>query len=315
MLSRNTTTTTAKQNPTTNNDATNTTLPLFDVDINLTHPSLSIQIPTLLQHAYEKSNIVAGFIPGSNLSDSKMAIEICKQYSRTSTSTSSKNKIQLFSSIGIHPYYAQQEPKSSLTELETLLLLSLKNNIGRKEIVVAIGECGLDTSPSFPRLEDQIFWMEEQVQLAVKLQLPLFLHERNAHEPFIRILRRFGTSLPKCLVHCFTGSEYELKTYLDAGFYISISGMICKQSSLGANLRNVLIKCNPPPHRLLIETDSPYMGFPGCRHGLEIDSNKEFPNVPSSLPMIVDVLSKILNRSVDDVMRDTFKASCEFFGV
>ena len=65
---------------------------------------------------------------------------------------------------------------------------------------------------------------ERQVELAVELQKPLFLHERDAHDQFLEILQRHQDKLPAVIVHCFTGSKQQLLKYLDMGFYIGLTG-------------------------------------------------------------------------------------------
>ena len=184
------------------------------------------------------------------------------------------------------------------------------------EGVVAVGECGLDTTAGFPPLDMQIPWFEAQLDLAFEMEMPLYLHERGAHETFTRLLRSRrpapGRSRPKLLVHCFTGNENELRSYLGMDAYVSISGMVCRPGPQGEALRAALRACPPPPHRLLVETDAPYMGFPGCRPA---PSKREFPNVPSALPHVVAALAVALGRDPAHVARDSFHAACEFFGV
>mmetsp|Transcript_17516 Transcript_17516/g.21570 ORF Transcript_17516/g.21570 Transcript_17516/m.21570 type:complete len:94 (-) Transcript_17516:1152-1433(-) len=72
---------------------------------------------------------------------------------------------------------------------------------------------------------------EPQVQLACELNLPLFLHERDAHDDFVRILEKYKEQLPPLLVHCFTGSDDELTKYVEMGCYLSLSGSIFKSNT------------------------------------------------------------------------------------
>lgn len=99
---------------------------------------------------------------------------------------------------------------------------------------VAIGECGLDYFRNFsePDVQREVF--EKQVQLAIELKKPLFVHERDAKEDLIEILTKYKRDIPEVLIHCFTGDSETLKAYLELGFYIGVSGefklIICSLS-------------------------------------------------------------------------------------
>ena len=90
---------------------------------------------------------------------------------------------------------------------------------------VAVGECGLDYNRNFSSKADQIRAFREQVKLACELQLPLFVHEREAHDDLLRVLDQVQKDasclpLPPVVIHCFTGTRDEAMTYIQRGFYI-----------------------------------------------------------------------------------------------
>ncbi|KAL8878330.1 MAG: hypothetical protein Q9192_008474 [Flavoplaca navasiana] len=120
--------------------------------------------------------------------------------------------------------------------------------------VVAFGEIGVD----FDRLglckrEVQERWFERQVEVAVKLQLPLFLHSRAAHTTFLRILRPHLPSLPnRGLVHSFTGSLPEMQELVNLGFHIGINGCSLKTEE------NLEVVREVPLGKLQLETDGPW---------------------------------------------------------
>jgi TatD DNase family protein len=133
------------------------------------------------------------------------------------TGTSLRNSIEashyagrvpgkLYSTAGIHPHDAKNCDRETLTKLKELAALPQ---------VVAIGECGLDYNRDFSSRDVQRKWFAEQVRLAVELDMPLFLHERDAFPDFASILKEFD--IKKAVVHCFTGSENELRSYLEMG--------------------------------------------------------------------------------------------------
>jgi TatD DNase family protein len=201
---------------------------------------------------------------------------------------------QLFPTAGVHPYNAHANPTAEELEL-------LREMLAREDVRAA-GECGLDYSPGFPDAETQREWFKAQLALACVLRKPLFLHERLAFDDFSALLEDARAAadgyLPPAVVHCFTGTERELDEYVRQGFYIGVTGFLCKRMH-GAALREMVKRV--PLDRLVVETDAPYMGFPGCRALEPGDARKnkkqQYPNVPSALPRVVAVVAEALGVS------------------
>ncbi len=101
----------------------------------------------------------------------------------------------------------------------------------------AIGETGLDFNRNYSPQAAQEFAFEQQMTLAVDLQLPLFCHQRDAHDRFVSQLRGFRQRLSRVVVHCFTDTREALLDYLDLDCYIGITGWICDERR-GLDLRN-----------------------------------------------------------------------------
>ncbi|POM69302.1 RNA 3'-phosphate cyclase [Phytophthora palmivora] len=176
-------------------------LQLFDFDCNLTHQDLCDHVAVLMQQA-EAVGVKEMLVPGATIEESQRAIELCRQH-----------PTKLFPTAGVHPYNARAMPtEQELTTLRGLMEL---------EEVRAVGECGLDYSPSFPEPEFQKKWFAKQLQMACALKKPLFLHERLAHEDFIQLIdeakKNANGYFPPAVVHCFTGNEDELKAYIARG--------------------------------------------------------------------------------------------------
>ncbi|OWZ07801.1 TatD related DNase, partial [Phytophthora megakarya] len=234
-------------------------LELFDFDCNLTHEDLRDHVTALMQQA-QAVGVKEMLVPGATIEESQRAIELCRQH-----------PTQLFPTAGVHPYNAKATPsEQELTKLRGLMEL---------EEVRAVGECGLDYSPSFPEPEFQKTWFAEQLTIACALKKPLFLHERLAHKDFIQLIdeatQKSDGYFPPAVVHCFTGTEEELKAYIARGddWYIGVTGFICKKQ--GSALKE-MVK-HVPLDRLVLETDAPYMGFLKCRRAEAIDSKKQYP--------------------------------------
>lgn len=152
-----------------------------------------------------------------------------------------------YATAGIHPHDAKTFDDQSLTALRVLA--------ARPE-VVAIGECGLDYNRDFSPRPQQDAVFEAQLELAAELQLPVFMHCRDAHDRFLEILAPWRSRLPAAVLHCFTGSEAELRDCLALDLHIGITGWICDERR-GRDLQQLVSLI--PANRLMIETDSPYL--------------------------------------------------------
>lgn len=229
---------------------------LIDMDCNLTHPDLYPHAREFITRSSAEYAIDHLFVPGSTLVDSQQAIQMSREYPN-----------QILASAGIHPYHAAQIPCTCAN------LVALKRLLSEPE-VKALGEFGLDFSSGFPDAEEHQFpWFEQQLEMAKQFtHLPLFLHEREAHVPFVAFLTRFCRDvretqglLPRMLVHCFNGSCAELQTYLNMGCYIGLTGFFCREltssSSSSVNQEVLEVVQNIPLNRLVVETDAPVRLF------------------------------------------------------
>ena len=152
-----------------------------------------------------------------------------------------------FISAGIHPHHATE-----ILEINHDALLNKLKSISPN----AIGETGLDyfRNISPPNIQKKSFGMH--IEIAKELSLPLYLHQRDAHGDFIRIIKENISNFPKFVVHCFTGTQVELDEYLELGAYIGLTGWICdakRNIDLRKSIKNI------PIEKMMIETDSPYL--------------------------------------------------------
>ena len=229
-------------------------------------------------------------ITGSDVEESKQAAELATQYAG------------MVSTAGVHPHLAKTWQQDSYNKLKKLT---------QYEHVVAIGEAGLDYNRNFSTPEQQRSVFETQLELATELNMPIFLHERDAHEDFTKILAAHRKQLSRVVVHCFTGSNEELDTYIDLDCHIGITGWICDERR-GHHLHDSIK--NIPANRLMIETDAPYL--------LPRDLPKElYPkpdgrrNEPAYLPHILSTVAKCRNVSVEQTALETTQTAKEFFSI
>ena len=178
---------------------------LFDIGANLTHESFEKDLKEVLERAI-KNDINNICITGCNLLDSKKALEIAQLFPDN-----------LITTCGIHPHYADSFNKNSMLEIF---------DICQNNIVKAIGETGLDFNRNYSDKNKQIESFLNHIKIANKLNLPMFLHQRDAHKDFMDCI---NTEKPevKCVVHCFTGQKNELEDYLVKDFFIGLTGWIC----------------------------------------------------------------------------------------
>ena len=152
----------------------------------------------------------------------------------------------LYAAVGMHPHEANQFSKQVL---EDIALLS------ENKKVVAWGEIGLDFFKYYAPRDAQVRAFEAQLRQAVDLGLPVIIHDRDAHQDMIRILRKFGKRDRFGVVHCFSGDMALADELFALGFFVSIPGTVTyKKASL---VREVASKA--PLEKILIETDAPFL--------------------------------------------------------
>jgi len=172
--------------------------------------------------------------------------------------------------------------------------------------VCSAGECGLDYFRNYSPHEDQRRVFRLQLELAVELSKPVFLHQRAAHADFVAILREHLPQLPGAVAHCFTGNASELEDCLALGLGIGITGWICDERR-GAHLKELV--AGIPPERLLLETDGPYL-LP--RDLVPKPASRR--NEPSYLPHILTTVARHRGEHAEEVARITTENARRLFG-
>ena len=149
----------------------------------------------------------------------------------------------VYGAVGVHPHEAEETTEEDLIKIKELY---------SKEKIVAVGEIGLDYFYDFSPREKQIEIFRKQIITANELDLPVIIHDRDAHEDTMNILKELK---PKGVVHCFSGSAEMAKEILKLGLYIGIGGAVTfKNARKPVEVVEML-----PLDKLLLETDAPYM--------------------------------------------------------
>ncbi|MDR2194248.1 MAG: TatD family hydrolase [Treponema sp.] len=262
---------------------------LIDCGVNLTHASFDKDREQVLRDA-EAAGVSPVIITGTNVEESGRA----QRYAAACNTASVK---KCFSTVGVHPHDAKTCDENTVAQLRALAL--------RPE-AVAIGECGLDYNRDFSPREVQRAWFEKQIELAAELDMPLFLHERDAFDDFYSILQNIKNIRKiKKAVHCFTGTGRELDAYLSLDCYIGITGWICDERR-GVHLHPLVSRI--PADRLLIETDAPYLAPRTLR-----ENRRSGRNEPRYLVHIARYIADSIGKDPALLARETFRNACEFF--
>ncbi|KAJ3100946.1 hypothetical protein HDU97_001830 [Phlyctochytrium planicorne] len=230
---------------------------IVDIGANLhNHSYPEDKLHEVLERARSEANVKHIMLTGTSLKGSREGIRLCRKFNGMPDAGIKFPK--LFCTVGVHPHDAGKalENPNIMKDLRTLI----ENN---RDVVVAMGECGLDFDRNFSTPDDQIVMFKRQVELGLELNLPLFLHERTAFEKTMEILNeaRNANGLPAIsgVIHCFTGeSEEVVNAYVALGLHIGITGWVADlRPGRGAGLAAIVNKI--PLERLMVETDCPYL--------------------------------------------------------
>lgn len=199
----------------------------------------------------------------------------------------------IYASVGYHPYEATKNPDVSY--LESLI---------KTNRVVAVGECGLDYhlykgEMAAGRKDVQRRLFEEQLRLALKYNLPVIIHCRDAFEDVFEVLKGLPR-VPRGVIHCFSGGLQDIRLIQDLGLYIGLDGNVTYSKHLGAIVPHISLSM------LLLETDAPYL-TPVPHRGER--------NEPKYIPLIAKKVAELQNIPVENIMEATTTNAKALFGI
>jgi len=260
---------------------------VIDIGANLTSRSFQRDLPAVIDRA-AAAGVDTLVVTGTSVSGSRAAADLAEQ---TTGAT-------LYATAGVHPHHAVEAIGEWLADLRGLA--------GRAR-VVAVGECGLDFNRDYSPRPDQIRCFRAQLELAAELRLPVFLHERDAHDTFVGILREHRPSLPGAVIHCFTGTRAHLEAYLSLDLHVGITGWICDELR-GRDLAALVPAI--PGARLMIETDAPYL-LPRNMPSPPRDRRNE----PAFLPYVRNAVAAARGEPPETTAATTAATASAFFGL
>ena len=253
---------------------------LFDSHAHLTDERFSGEIGDVLARATGQG--VAGIVAiASDLEDAERAIELAHKYQQP----------RIRCTAGIHPHVAH---------LCTPEALDILRDLARSDLVVALGEMGLDFYYERAPRDTQAEAFRAQIQLAERLGLPVVVHSREADAETARVIREAAGRVTGVL-HCFSAGDEVLEAGLAADWYVSFSGLITFKNFRGG--QQVL---RIPEARLLVETDSPYLA-PAPLRGRR--------NEPANVRHVLGRLAEIRGEDPRRLAELTYENACRFYGL
>jgi TatD DNase family protein len=252
----------------------------IDTHSHLFYPNFEDDLDEVIQRARD-SGVDFILVPATDLATAKEVTNLTEKYD------------MIYGAVGIHPHETKDWDSSLLNEIESL---------ASHKKIVAIGEIGLDYFYDYSPKEKQIEAFKSQIDLALKLDLPIIVHNRDSDEDMMEIINSYcGTGL-KAQFHCFNGSLRDAKELMHMGYMISFTGNITFKNAdeLREVLKNVRID------QLLLETDTPFLTpvpFRGKR------------NEPAYVKYIAEQVAKAHKLSIEEVGRITSFNAFRIFGI
>ncbi len=260
--------------------------PLVDIGVNLSNKAFDGDREEVVKRAVA-SGVSTMILTGTDINESRQVLELAEHFDSC-----------CFSTAGIHPHDAK-----SFTRVDHSTLKDMLN----EDKVVAVGETGLDFNRDFsPRpVQESVF--EQQIELAIEHNLPLFCHERDASQRFSEIVKAYRDQIGQLVVHCFTADKAALYSYLDLDLHIGITGWVCDERR-GTHLHPLL--GDIPANRLMLETDAPWL-LPRTL----AKKPKKHRNEPAFLLEVVSVVAEQTGKSINTIARETTETALNFFNL
>ncbi|MCF8010141.1 MAG: TatD family hydrolase [Clostridiales bacterium] len=235
----------------------------------------------LVIQRFQENGIKKVICVSFNMETIKQAVTIAEKYDF------------IYASAGVHPHHAQEVSSGYLD------IISEWNEHPR---IVAIGEIGLDYYRDNSQREEQRKVFREQLALARELEKPVIIHDRDAHEEILEILKKDGVGRAKGVMHCFSGDCDLAKECMELGFYISIAGPVTFKNA--HKIKEVAAYV--PLDCLLVETDCPFLS-PEPYRGKR--------NEPAHVRFVAEKIAAIKDITLENLAGATNNNAARLFGI
>jgi TatD DNase family protein len=257
---------------------------LVDIGANLAHDSFDDDRDDVLRRA-AAAGVTRIVVTGSSDESNEKAARLAQDHPGV-----------LWSTAGVHPHHASDYTPESDAVIRRLAAAGH---------IVAVGECGLDYFRNFSPRDAQLSAFRSQLDIAAETGLPVFLHQRDAHDDFVEVLEPVLPKLSRAVAHCFTGEHESLREFLAMGLYIGVTGWICDERR-GTHLKEIVSAI--PDDRIMIETDAPYLLPRTIRPKPQSRRNE-----PMHLPEVLRVVAEARGQTEEHVARITTRNAERFF--
>ncbi len=253
---------------------------IIDTHCHLDFPEFDRDRGEVIERA-KMSNVGYMINVASSFEGSRRSVELAEKYDN------------IFASLGAHPHHAEDIKEEGLSEIMRL---------SENKKVVAIGEVGLDyfRERSDPLEQREAFL--KFINIAKEKNMPLIVHDRDAHDDCLSLLKEALPRGGRVVLHCFSGDRNVLKKVLDMGFYVSFTGNLTFPNA--KELRETIKFV--PLERMFLETDAPFLA-PQSKRGKR--------NEPAYLPELRNKIAETLGISAEEVEKVTTKEAIKFFGL
>jgi TatD DNase family protein len=252
----------------------------IDTHAHLFYPNFEGDLDEVVARA-RQNDVDYILVPATDIKTAEQVIDLTEKYE------------MVYGAVGIHPHDTKDWTSSLISKIEKL---------AKNKKIVAIGEIGLDYYYDFSPKEKQIEAFKAQIELALKLNLPVIIHNRDSDEDVMEIIRSYCGSGLKAQFHCFNGSIEDAMELVGMNFMISFTGNITFKKA--DNLRKILQHI--PPENLLLETDSPFM-TPVPHRGKR--------NEPSYVKYVAEQIAELHKLRLIDLARITSFNAFRTFGI
>ncbi|TVP57015.1 MAG: TatD family deoxyribonuclease [Gemmatimonadales bacterium] len=264
---------------------------IIDTHCHLTASPFGDDLDEVLTRAAE-AGVGAVISIASDLEDAEQVATLCVQ-----GSDGHRNGPEIFGTAGVHPHQVGDLP--AVAGAKDDVLAALRQRLSAPGIV-ALGECGLDFHYDFSPRDVQFRWFEAQLELAGELGLPVVVHCREAEAEMTSIVRSAGEAGVRGVLHCFPGDLSLLEAAMDAGWFVSFTGIVTFRSFQGDEAVRAV-----PSDRYFVETDGPYLA-PIPHRGRR--------NEPAFVRHTIDRIAELRGESVEAVIERTTETAETFFG-
>lgn len=251
-----------------------------DTHAHLYLKNFSEDLPQVMKRAKD-AGIDLIILPSIDMNSTESVLRLCNEYPG------------VYGAVGVHPHDCKDFSEADVKRLAELAIDSK---------IIAIGEIGLDYFYDFTPREKQISAFTRQLDLALELDLPVIVHNRDSDEDMSRIMQRYAGSGLRAQFHCYSGSEDLLKQLIALHHYVSFTGNITFKKM--DSIRNLSLLVPLP--QLLLETDSPFM-TPVPHRGKR--------NEPELIPLIAETHASLRGLTAKEIGEITTFNAFKFFGI